>query len=290
MKIKNTLARLSDDELLRRLSALLQDSRRVEAELIAHIAEVDQRRLYAREAASSMHVYCTEVLHLSDAEAYLRITVARASRKHPTLLDVLADGRLQLSGIERLAPHLTAGNEELLLRRATHRSRREIEELVTELRPRPDVPSAIRKVPVRSTHQFRPEGVFPSVARHPLLRLDGVAAPVAASSRPPSVQPLAPERYKVQFTRSPVRPRRRPPTEQHRIDVPLAQCLSGGVRIRQGQDGSLPTRPRHSKRVCGGKGRACLSRRWGKRNQSGCGRPSGDRTLDPRVKSPVLYR
>ena len=56
-----------------------------------------------------MFVYCTEVLHLSGAEAYLRITVARAARKHPVLLTLLEDGRLHLTGVALLAPHLTAG-------------------------------------------------------------------------------------------------------------------------------------------------------------------------------------
>jgi hypothetical protein len=63
------LASVSDDELLRRLSELLRQSRRVEADLVAHIAEVDERRLYAREACPSMFVYCTAVLHLSEPEA-----------------------------------------------------------------------------------------------------------------------------------------------------------------------------------------------------------------------------
>jgi hypothetical protein len=63
------LRALSDDELLKRLSALLGQSRRIEWELVAHIGEVDERRLYAREACDSMFVYCTEVLHLSEHEA-----------------------------------------------------------------------------------------------------------------------------------------------------------------------------------------------------------------------------
>ena len=92
-----SFSKVSDDELLRRLSELLQKSRRVEAELVAHIGEVDARRLYAREAAPSMFVYCTERLNLSEHEAYLRIGVARAARRHPMLLDILAEGRLPLS-------------------------------------------------------------------------------------------------------------------------------------------------------------------------------------------------
>ena len=98
---------VSDDELLRRLGELVSHSRRVEVDLVSHIGEVEERRLYAREAFPSMFAYCTEVLHLSEAEAYLRITVARAAREHPLLLTMLGDGRLHLSGIAKLAadPH-----------------------------------------------------------------------------------------------------------------------------------------------------------------------------------------
>src|SRR3972149_5144292 len=139
------LQSISDDELLRRLSQLLSQSGRVESDLVAHIGEVDERRLYAREAASSMFVYCTEVLHLSEHEAYLRITAARASRKYPTLLAMLEDGRIHLSGIGKLAPHLTDANGEAVLARAAHKSKREMEELVAELAPKPDVPASVRK-------------------------------------------------------------------------------------------------------------------------------------------------
>jgi len=80
------LKSISDDELLRRLFGLVKQSRRVESELVAHVAEVDERRLFAREAFPSMFAYCVEKLNLSEHEAYLRITVGRASRKHPVLL------------------------------------------------------------------------------------------------------------------------------------------------------------------------------------------------------------
>ena len=61
MTCKLQLKSISDDELLRRLSELLRQSRRVESELVAHIGEVDERRLYACEASPSMFAYCTEV-------------------------------------------------------------------------------------------------------------------------------------------------------------------------------------------------------------------------------------
>jgi hypothetical protein len=151
MSLERPLESLSDDELLRRLADLLHQSRRAESDLVAHIAEVETRRLYAREAAPSMFAYCMDVLHLSEAEAYLRLTAARAAREHRVLLQMLADGRLHLTGIAKLAPHLTPENRALLLSRAVHKSKRQIEELVAELAPRPDVPGVLRKLPSRPT-------------------------------------------------------------------------------------------------------------------------------------------
>ena len=195
MKHTRPLQSLSDDELLEHLSELVRQSRRIEADLVAHIGEVDERMLYARKACSSMFVYCTEVLHLSEPEAYLRIGVARAARKFPLLLVMLADGRLHLSGIALLAPHLTDENFERVLARAEHRSKRKIEELVAELAPKPDVPAAIRKsptLPPAPIAQLRPDGVVspPPPPSNPL------------PTPPPKLEPLAPERYKVSFTAS----------------------------------------------------------------------------------------
>ena len=57
MQSHHRFAHVADDELLARLVSLLGDSRRTEADLLAHIGEVDERRLYAREAFSSMFEY-----------------------------------------------------------------------------------------------------------------------------------------------------------------------------------------------------------------------------------------
>src|SRR4029453_5249582 len=114
------LETLSDDDVLSGLGQVLGQSPRVESSLIAHLAEVDARHLYARYASPSMFVYCRDVLHLSEGEAQLRSLVARAARGTPGLFDVLADGRLHLSGIAKLAPILTAENREALIPRAVH--------------------------------------------------------------------------------------------------------------------------------------------------------------------------
>ncbi len=234
MEDTRSLDKVPDDELLRRLSELLSHSRRVEADLIAHIGEVDARRLYAREASPSMYAYCTQVLHLSEFEAYLRITVARAAREHPLLLAMLREGSLHLSAAAKLAPHLTPENRETLLARAAHRSKREVEELIAEVAPRPDALTVIRKLPDRgvafdSDAQLGLDRVEPPRLKHanatvgevlsgtprvervttePLTETPqkppGAAGHVgpmpAARPRPARMEPLSPARYKVEFT------------------------------------------------------------------------------------------
>ena len=226
-EITRPLQAMADDELLRRLGELVSQSHRVEADLVAHIGEVDERRLYNRQAFPSMFAYCTEQLRLSEAEAYRRITVARAARKYSAILDRLRDDRLHLSGLARLAPLLTAQNCEALLERATHLTTRQIEHLVVELQPRPDVPATIRRLPQRpgpapvtiqasSRLAVEPvlERIEPEATPLPLdelvaRRVDepATAIPAArpgfprpASPRRAVVEPLAPARYKVQFT------------------------------------------------------------------------------------------
>jgi len=186
---------LTDRELLRRLGELVRASRRVEAVLIAHIAEVDARRLYAREAKPSMFAYCTEVLNLSEQEAYLRISVARAARQHPLLLTMLADGRLHLTGAGRIVPHLADGDAAALLERAAFKSRRAIEEMLVAFSPQSDAPTLVRRVPIPSSTPVPTSPAATALSRTP------DASPRLPPAPPPQApRPLAPDRYKVQFT------------------------------------------------------------------------------------------
>jgi len=157
-----------------------------------------------------MFSYCTDVLHLSESEAYLRIGAARAAREFPLLVEMLADGSLHLSGIAKVAPHLTAANYKALLERAAYKSKRKIEELIAEIAPKPDVPASIRKLPDRhgknraaSDPELRPDAVQRTESAHPPEVGMGVAAPpVAAAARHTAPEPLSPARYKIQFTAS----------------------------------------------------------------------------------------
>ena len=83
------LETLPSPELLRRLHLLVHRGHVAGAELLAHLGEIDARRLYLEEACSSMFVYCVRVLHFSESTAYKRITAARTARRHPEVLEAV---------------------------------------------------------------------------------------------------------------------------------------------------------------------------------------------------------
>src|SRR3979411_1865386 len=139
---------LSDHDLLARVSVLAGKEREASVELVAHLAALDARpALFAAEGHGSLFTSCTEVLRLSEDATCNRIQAARACRDFPEILDLLASGAMSLTSVQMLRPHLTPENHEAALGRASGRTRSEIEALVVELAPRPDVPSSVRRLP-----------------------------------------------------------------------------------------------------------------------------------------------
>jgi hypothetical protein len=198
MKTIHGSAQPSDKELLAEVKRLAEHERMATADLIATLAELDARRLYLGEGCSSLFSYCTRVLHLSEHAGYGRIEAARAARSHPVILDMLAAGSLNLTTVCLLAPHLTEKNHVDVLHAAQQKSKREVEDLVASLRPQPVVSSVVRKLPTRvsasAQHATTSNAMAPG---------DAPKAVSAPATQPPArsvVSPLAPERYKVQFT------------------------------------------------------------------------------------------
>src|SRR6058998_1389925 len=198
--ILSAVARLSDRHLLDEVKRLAARERDVTVELIAHLAEVEERGLHHAEGFDSMFLYCRQILLLSEHAAYGRIEAARAARKFPIILEMLAEGSLNLTTVGLVGRHLTRDNYREVLAAAKARSKREVEELVARLHPQPDVPSSIRKLP-EVKPVVAPGALLPASAPTPApSALPAPAVLPPAPPRPQVVTPLAPDRYKVQFT------------------------------------------------------------------------------------------
>jgi hypothetical protein len=188
---------LSDRDLLARLDALAGREREASAELVAHLAALDSRpSLYAAEGYGSLFGYCTQALRLSEDAACSRIEAARACRRFPVILDRLASGELTLTSVRLLGRHLTQENHQAVLAKAARRSRSQIEVLVAELVPQPDIPTSVRKLPTLATAAPVPAPASGAPSGPPVAPSPAVFAPAPR----PIVQPTAPERYRVQFT------------------------------------------------------------------------------------------
>ncbi len=194
-----TLDHVSNDTLLADLAALVATDRQTTAALLAHLGEVDERKLYLPAACASMHAYCVRVLHLAEEVAYKRIRAARIARQFPVIFDAIAEGRLHVSGALMLAPHLTDENVRDVLTAASHRTKAELEELVARLAPRPDLPARMERM----------ERAAQAGAASESLQLDpDPAAPPSEpdpAGRPPDpaparIQARSPDRYGLQVT------------------------------------------------------------------------------------------
>jgi len=211
--MKTTIpSHLSDDELVSELMRLCRRDRDVTAHLVAHLAELDARRLYLGAGCSSLFTYCREVLQLSESESYNRIEAARAARRFPVILDMLGEGSVNLTTVRLLAPHLTGDNHQELLAAASRKSKREVEELMAGRFPRPEIPSSVRKVrEAKPVPALTPLMATVGASAPPAARPEDAPEPASAPLSPVPVQrsihrqvvtPLTSDRYEIRFTAS----------------------------------------------------------------------------------------
>jgi len=147
------LSTIANDVLLEQLHVLVGSHRRVTADLVAHLGEVDARRLHVNKGFSSLFSYCVERLSFSEDEACRRIEAARLVRKFPEIYSHLESGSVSLTVLSLLKHHLTAENHRELLAGVSGLSVGQAKEWLAARFPLPDVPSSIRKLPERSAVQ-----------------------------------------------------------------------------------------------------------------------------------------
>jgi hypothetical protein len=194
---------LSDQDLVARLHVLAGNERGASVELAAHLAALDTRpAVYAAQGYGSLFSYCTHALRLSEDAACNRIEAARACRRFPVILDLLASGAMSLTSVRLVGRHLTPENHEAVLAKASGRTRQQIEALVAELAPRPDVPSSVRKLPTFKAMPPSSAAPAPAATGMPSETVPATGpSPAALVPTPrPIVRATAPERYRVQFT------------------------------------------------------------------------------------------
>ncbi|MCP5109626.1 MAG: hypothetical protein GY953_02200, partial [bacterium] len=100
--------------------------------------------------------------------------MSRVCGRHPLILDALATGQISLTVAGKLAPHLKIGNCERLIADCTSMTKREVEEYLVHLAPKPKVSPGARQRQATSSS--------------------------SASAKGGSIEPCQPEVYNLRFS------------------------------------------------------------------------------------------
>lgn len=161
------------------------------ARLVAHLAEIGNRRYHLELGYPSLFEYCVKRLRLAEGEVYRKTQVAKACGEYPQLLEALFANRLHLTAASLLVPHLTADNVESLIAMAQGKSKRDLEKSLAALAPKRTFRSSVRKQPSREPKVSGSE------------KKPQTPAPLGAPPEPRSrdlVQPATCERYNFRFS------------------------------------------------------------------------------------------
>ncbi|MBI3017434.1 MAG: HNH endonuclease [Deltaproteobacteria bacterium] len=146
----NEILKLKDKELLEKFWVLVREEKEATASVVAHLAEIDRRKLYALEGYSSLFSYCVEKYHYSESAAYRRIQAARIYPKFPEISNLLREGKLNLVTLSLIEPHLDQKNGRGLIHKILGKSKREVEDILSELSFKKEkTQDVIRRLPIK---------------------------------------------------------------------------------------------------------------------------------------------
>lgn len=190
--MNNSLALLSNEELIASLKTLVKDERGRTVAVLKHLAEMDRRRLAEESGFPSLFEYCVRELRYAHGAAAKMIHTARAAAKFRVLYRTLERGLLSVTTVSLLAPHLTWDNHRRLIRSAAGKSAREVEALIDAASPAPT--ERVRFVGVAAV----PSAPASEAAAPDFFQASPATSPDQAS--PSSAPPSPPPILRVQFS------------------------------------------------------------------------------------------
>jgi len=199
------LGHVSDTGLRRGLLDLIGSRCRTEARIVAHLAAIDERRLYLKDGYSSMFDFCLRLLELSESEAYHRIAAARLGRQFPVIFGMIERREIHLSAVCLLRDHLTEANHRELLDAARGKTKLQVQESIARTFPKVSREESLRKLPQpRPTSATSTAEAGNSLSEHADAPQSAQSAhnPMQSAARKPApmrIEPVAEAVYRVHF-------------------------------------------------------------------------------------------
>ena len=186
MLVLDEVQKLRDEALIERLTLSVRNDRRLAVRLLVEMGEVQERGLYRDLGFSSMFVFATRKLGMSEGEAALRIRAAKVGRSFPIALELLGRCEVNLTTLSLLASVLTPESIHLL-HAARFKSKSEVQALIAAHAPKPDAPDSVRRLPPpRANARARHAASTPTTPTTP-TRLLGTAEQLPPSPSPRDV-------------------------------------------------------------------------------------------------------
>lgn len=160
------LPSLSSDELVSETKRLVCEERRIGLDVLAHLREVDRRRLYLERGHSSLFSFCLRELGYSEPQAQLRIDAMRALRDTPGIEVKVRSGELPVTSVAkvqrfirkekiRTGQALPATERLTLFTQVQGKSSRQIERILFEVSPESALPKERERVISESHSEIR---------------------------------------------------------------------------------------------------------------------------------------
>jgi len=136
--------KLDDQNLIASLKKTRSEERALQCYCLALIAEVERRMLYAEAGYPSLFQYLVSALGYSEASSLKRIQVSRLLGRFPQIFNLLTEGKVSMTVLMKLAPHIRQSNVRELLDHAVGKSVREVERIIAGIAPETPKPDQIR--------------------------------------------------------------------------------------------------------------------------------------------------
>ncbi len=172
------LQKLTDDQLIFDTKKLIKKEQEIVIEIIAHLEEIERRRLYCDAGYDSLWSYTIGELGYSEAQAHRRIDAMRMSRKISSVKRGLESGTLNVTCVNMGSAFLKAAseynkkvNQEELFLKLEGKSKKEVMTILQEKREELNLP--LKQLP-KKTVETKTNGGSGDVRMHLTLKKETV--------------------------------------------------------------------------------------------------------------------
>jgi len=157
MTTKEIISKYSNEKLHESLQAVSSKEHEATAEILMHLAEVQDRKLFRDRGFNNLFAYCTgSKLKYSEASAGRRTKAAKVIARHPELIELFLSKELNLCSLSLIESMLTDENKDEVIEAVRGKGRRIVELFVSGYKPKKAMKERIKPVTVSKEQTSSP--------------------------------------------------------------------------------------------------------------------------------------